>query len=95
MCKRIYKNFEDWWCSGKHGFTSYSREYAKEIWEDLEPTILAQRSDWEEVLRRDSLKLQEKYIKQLQNVYAYLKAYDLEKHAGIKFFRWLLEHNRK
>lgn len=45
--KRIYLDFNDWWSNGNHGWSSTGKEDAKEIWDDLEPTINAKRDDYE------------------------------------------------
>jgi hypothetical protein len=89
--KRIYKDWDDWWRNGDHGCSSASRDFARQIWDDLEPTITANRSDWESVLRQDAMALHDKYTKKLRNVHNYLTQFDLEKHAPVKFFRWLLD----
>jgi hypothetical protein len=47
---KIYKDFNDWWANGNHGWSSASIDYAKEIWADLEPTINASRDDYENLM---------------------------------------------
>lgn len=87
----LYKDFNDYWRYGKHGCSSCSRDIAEEIWADLEPTILATRGDWENILIEDCKRQREDYIRSLREMHAYLKEFDLEKFAGVKYFKWLLD----
>lgn len=89
--KILYKDFEDYWRNGKHGFSSAGREYVIEIWNDLEPTIMANREDWEQLLIHETKKSREDFIRYLRLMSEYLKEFDLEKVAGIKFHRWILD----
>lgn len=82
---------EDWWRHGDHGFSSYGRDIVERIWYDLEPTILANRSDWEDVLRHDAQELHKKYIERMRDFHGYLSTFELEKHAPVKFFKWVME----
>ena len=42
----IYRNWEHYWAEGNHGFTSSSRDLAKETWDDFEETLLASQDDY-------------------------------------------------
>lgn len=87
----LYTTWEEYWSNGKHGFSSCCRDLAKEIWDDFEPTIKANRSDWEKLLVNETIKLRKKYVQDLRDMHEYLTKFDLEKLAGISFFRWLLD----
>ena len=89
--KRIYLDFEDWWAHGKHGYSSYSWEYARELWDDFEPTIKASRSELDEqmvLLQKEKAKWNVKFQRNFLN---YLKEFNLEEKAGVKFFRWFAD----
>ena len=87
----LYTAWEEYWSNGKHGFSSCCRDLAKEIWDDFEPTIKANQSDWEKLLINETIKLRKKYVQDLRDMREYLTKFDLEKVAGIGFFRWLLD----
>ena len=87
----LYKNFEDYWRNGKHGCSSCSRDIVEDTWKDLEPTILANRGDWENLLIEECNEQKRHYISSLVEMREYLKEFDLEKVAGIGFFKWLLD----
>ena len=88
---RIYKNYNDYWRNGKHGFSSAGRDIVQRIWEDLEPTILANRTDYEKMLVNDCIEQAEFTIKLRSHMFAYLKEFNLEKVAGIGIWRWMLD----
>lgn len=46
MEKRIYRDFNDWWANGKHGWSSVSIDIARETWDDFAPTIEASRDEY-------------------------------------------------
>lgn len=50
--KKVYRDFDHWWREGNHGWTSASREYAIEIWADLEPTFNASLDDYKKAYIR-------------------------------------------
>ena len=87
----LYKNWEDYWSNGKHGFSSCCRDLAKETWDDFEPTISATRNDWENLLIHESIELRKRYIQDIRDMHEYLTEFNLESVAGVKFFRWLLD----
>jgi len=87
----LYKDFNDYWRNGQHGCSSCSRDVAEETWKDLEETIMASRGDWEQLLVEDCKRQKEQYLQDLRDMHEYLKEFDLEKVAGIKFHRWLLD----
>jgi hypothetical protein len=94
MPQKILHDFEDWWRNGPHPFTSASREYAKEIWEWFAPVINASRDDYINDLILRYKKHREWDIKFTGRFFEYLKEFDLEKHAGIKFPRWALDREK-
>ncbi len=51
--KKIYFDFNDWYSQGKHGCSSASKGWLKEIWDDLEPTMRAgKRGIIQEAIKR-------------------------------------------
>ena len=87
----IYKTWADYWSRGNHGYSSGSKEYAKDIWDDFQDTINAVRTDYENILINQAVEQEKHLIARVQQLHKYLSTYDLEKHATKKFFRWLLE----
>jgi len=87
----LYKDYEDWWRNGQHGYSSASREYAKEIWADLEETIMAKREDWERLLIFECKKERENFISYLRDFTAYLEEFGLVEIAGVNFHKWVLD----
>jgi hypothetical protein len=88
---KIYKDFNDWWANGNHGWSSASIDYAKEIWADLEPTINASRDDYENLMLTEIKQMHDRYIENLRDSYAYIKEHNVEEKTGVKFFKWLLD----
>jgi hypothetical protein len=89
--KRIYKDFNDWWSHGNHGWTSASRDVAKAIWADFEPTILATRDDYTELMLLEVREMHERYVEHLRDICDYVKEHNLEALVGTKLFRWVLD----
>ena len=46
MAIKIYRDFNDYFSNGKHGYSSASRDIVKEIWDDIYPTIEASQNDY-------------------------------------------------
>lgn len=87
---RLYKDFNDYWRNGNHGCSSYSRDIVEDTWQDLEPTIMANRGDWENLLVEECIQQRKWYIEELKEIHIYLDEFKLEKHAGINFPAWRL-----
>jgi len=92
---RIYKDYEDYWRHGKHGCSSYSRDIVEDTWKDLEPTILANRTDWEQLLLAEGKGIYRQYISAIIDWRDYLEEFNLEKVAGIGFPTWRMDRLRK
>jgi len=89
---RLYKDFQEWWRTGNHGFSSAGRDIVERIWEDLEPTILAGRTEWEEFLiqeMEDSARRGCKYFRMFKE---YLEEMEIEQHAAERFSEWMFKH---
>lgn len=87
--KRIYRSWEDYWQNGNHGFSSASRECAKEIWDDFEPTIKATLDDHKKayiVLTNEQLAFRGECFSAALD---YIELY--KKPDAPKFWRWLLD----
>lgn len=93
--KRIYLDWEDYWRNGEHGHTSHYREYAKEIWDDFEPTINANRSDLDRQMIELHNQRAEYTFKFDRRFLEYLKEFNVEEFTGVKFFRWFLDKERE
>lgn len=91
----LYRDFDDWWTNGQHGFSSASRDIAESLWADLEPTVLAGRGDWENLLIEESRKDREHLINWLRGFSEYLETFKLEEVAGIGFYRWFADQRVK
>ena len=88
--KKIYKDFNDWWSHGKHGYSSASRDIAEEIWADFEPTINASRDDYAALMLQEAKEQRERYIEHLRDVSSYVDEHNLEAVVGINLYRWIL-----
>ena len=87
---KIYKDFNDWFSTSKaHGFSSASREDAKAIWDDIEPTINASQDDY----RRAFLQLAKEQAEQRSEmVDAMLKYTKTHKQPGQPtFWSWWMD----
>jgi hypothetical protein len=87
MDKKIFINFEDWWGNNKTtGFTSASYDWAKEIWEELEPTINASKDDY----KKAYIKLMEEEIIHRSELVDMLFNYidEFKQPNQPKFFKW-------
>jgi len=84
--KKIYRDWDHWWSEGRHGFTSYSRDLVKKIWEDLEPTVMASRDDYKHAFVK--LMNQEIEFKKdlTDGLLRYIELYAKEDAPG--FWRW-------
>lgn len=89
--KKIYKDFNDWWSHGNHGYSSASRDIARAIWEDFEPTINATRDEYTELMLFEVKEMHDRYVEHLHDVGSYVKEHNLEAVTGIKLFRWILD----
>lgn len=87
----IYRDWNDYWTKGNHGYTSACKEDAKEIWQDFQETLNATRGDYEQLLIKQSLYQEKEFLKRIKVMLKYLTTYDLEKHATKKFFKWWLD----
>lgn len=93
MKKTIYRDFNHWWQEGNHGWTSASIDFAREIWDDLEPTILASRDEYKDVMV-ETLKTEMGWrIEMLSIALEYIEKYKQE--DAPKFFKFYLDYKRK
>jgi len=92
---RIYRDFQDYWQHGNHGFSSCSIEYAKDTWKDFEPTINANRDEYVNAILDTYEKDRKIAIEQMVMVMDYLREFKLEEVAGVKFYRWWMDRARK
>lgn len=93
--KRIYLDWNDYWRNGNHGHTSHYQKYAKEIWDDFEPTINANRSDLDRQVLEINKEREEYKLKFDRRFLEYLDEFKVEEYTGVKFFRWFLDKERK
>ena len=91
--KVIYRDFNHWWSRGKHGFSSASRDLVQDIWNDLEPTILASRDDYKNAY----VQLMKEHTERKKDVIdAALKYIELHsKEDAPKFWRWYMDEAMK
>ena len=89
--KKIYKDFNDWWSHGKHGYSSASRDIAEEIWADFEPTINASRDDYAALMLQEAREQKERYVEHLREVSSYVEEHNLEAVVGVNLYRWMLD----
>jgi len=94
LAPRVYIDYSDYWRHGNHGFSSAGRDIVEAYWKDLEPTILANRTDWEELLIHECNQERENFIKYLRLFHDYLDEFKLEEVAGVKFCKWTLDQVR-
>lgn len=87
---KIYRNWEHYWREGVHGFSSASREEAKAIWDDIEPTIMASRDDYKNTF----VQLMTEYTERRKDITDALLEYidKFSKDRAPKFFRWYLDN---
>lgn len=85
----IYRDFNHWWSEGKHGYTSASREYAKEIWDDLEETMKASADDAKLAYLALATERAEDRSKLVNALFDYIKAH--AQPGQPKFWRWYME----
>lgn len=89
----IYRDFDHWWREGKHGWSSASREYAIEIWNDLEETINASRDDYKNAMVDATIEQLKFRVEAFDAALKYIEQYS--KPDAPKFWRWFLDKSRK
>lgn len=92
MKKIIYRDFNHWWSTSEaHGMTSASRDWMKQIWDDIEPTIKASQDEYKQAY----LKLMKDEVYQrcelTDAMLEYIK--EFRKEGEPKFWRWWLDKN--
>ena len=89
MEKKIYRDFDNWWAEGKHEFSSASYDWAKELWDDLEPTITASRDDY----KNSYIQLMKEQVKRRTDLTdALLKYIEIHKNPEEQgFWRWWMD----
>lgn len=92
--KRVYLDFNDWWRHGKHGYSSASYEDAKEIWDDLEPTIQASRDDYKNAFVQMTNEYMARRKDVLDVIFEYIDQF-VDKNVAPKFWRWYLDRETK
>lgn len=91
--KKIYRDFQDYWRSGKHGYSSASKDEAIAIWEDLESTINASRDDYKNSflqLMQENASLKSEITDALLK---YVELYSSQ--DAPKFWRWYMDSYSK
>jgi hypothetical protein len=84
--KTIYRDFDHYWSSA-------SRDLAKEIWDDFEPTIIASREDYKNTYAT-LLKKKEKESDQfLTALLEYVETFHIDSKPS--FWRWYLDREDK
>lgn len=83
----IYRDFNHWFSTSEvHGFSSASREFAKELWDDLEPTMQAKLDDH---MRAHVELAKEQAVRNSKLVTAMLEYIEAHKQEGQRgFWRW-------
>ena len=84
---RIYKNFKDYWRNGKHGCSNCNREYARQIWDDIEPSLLSTRDEAIRILCEQIYEKEQRHKTMVHEMLTYLSEIG---HTS-KFLTW----NRK
>lgn len=93
MKKQIYRNFDHYWSEGNHGFSSFSKDLARETWEDFETTINATRDDYKKAyieLMNEKANTQSDLVNAMLT---YVKLHCVE--GAPKFWKWYLEQELK
>jgi len=91
IVKKLYRDFSDYYSEGSHYMGNASRDILRATWDDLLPTIEARRGDWENYYIEKSKDVEDRHRDFSLAIRAYLEEFDLEKKAGVKFFRWWLD----
>jgi hypothetical protein len=85
---KIYKDFNDYYSNGKHGCSSASKDWLKEIWDDLYPTITASQNDYKKAYL---VLMQEESRRRCKLTDALLRYVDeaIKKHPDLEgFWKW-------
>jgi len=87
---KIYRNFNHWWTTSEaHGMTSVSRDWIKDIWDDIEPTIRASRDDYKQAYIN---MMNQRAKRNLDIIDAMLEYIEEHKQVGQKgFWRWWID----
>lgn len=88
----IYRDWEHYWREGKHGYSSAGREDAKQIWDDLAPTIEASRDDYKNAFVKMANEMNERRSEVLDHALKYIEQF--AKPDAPKFWRWYLDSIR-
>jgi DnaJ-domain-containing protein 1 len=89
MKKQIYRDFDHYWAEGNHGFSSMSKDLARETWEDFETTINATKDDYKKAyveLMNEKAQWQSDLVNAMLT---YIKLY--AKEDAPKFWKWYLD----
>jgi len=88
--KKIYRDFDHWWSESEaHGMSSGSRDWMKDIWDDIYPTIEASRDDYKQAYVE---LMREKAKRRCEVTDALLDYIEEHKTGGQKgFWRWWLD----
>lgn len=88
--KKIYRDFNHWWSNSEaHGMSSASKDWMKEIWDDILPTIEATRDDY----KNSYIELMKNQIERKTDIQdALLKYIELyKKEDSPLFWRWFVD----
>lgn len=90
---KIYRDFNDYFSHGNHGMSSCSRDWIKEIWDDLEPTIKASQDDYKKAYVLLMQEQTERKSDVLDAALIYISKFT--KKSSPSFWRWYLDYKRK
>jgi hypothetical protein len=91
--KTIYRNFKHWWSTSKaHGMSSFSRDWMKQIWDDIFPTIEASQDDYKKAY---IILMEEEKQRKSEIMDSLFKYIDINKKEDAPtFWRWYLDNTR-
>jgi len=92
--KVIYRNFKHWFTTSTvHGFSSASRDFAEELWNDFEPTINANLDDHKRAYIELCNKRAKRDSELLDALLEYIKI--IEGTEKTHFWKWRLDREMK
>jgi len=90
----IYRDFNHWFGrSEAHGMSSASRDWMREIWDDLLPTIEASRDDYKHAYLLLTHERAHYHSRVMDALFEYIKLYS--KKGAPKFYRWWLDKEQE
>jgi len=83
---KIYRDFDDYWQNGDHGWSSASIDIAKEEWERFAPTINASRDDYKNLYLSLCKEIADRNCMHVDALYKYISLFTKE--DAPTFPRW-------